>query len=44
MADNPSVRLPTTVYERAGEVKNEYDFASIGEAVRHMCREGGFDV
>jgi len=44
MSKNPSVRLPQTVYDRAEAIQDEYDFASKGEAIRHMCREGGFDV
>lgn len=44
MSNNPSIRVPTTVSEKATELKDEYDFASKGEAIRHMCREGGFDV
>jgi len=38
------VRLPDSVYEEAERVKAEYDYPSIGEAVRHMCRDGGYDV
>lgn len=38
------VRLPTPVYEKAKEVQEMHDYASLGEAVRHMCREGGYDV
>jgi len=44
MTENPSVRLPQTVYDRAEGIQDEYGFASKGEAVRYMCREGDFDV
>lgn len=32
------------LYEKADEVCDEYDLSSIGEALRHMAREGGYDV
>jgi hypothetical protein len=38
------VRVPEPVYEKAEEVKEIHDYASLGEAIRHMCREGGYDV
>jgi len=44
MSENPSVRLPKTVYDRAKGIQDEYDYTSIGEAVRHMCREDTYDV
>lgn len=37
-------RIPNTVYEVAHNVKEEHDYPSLGEAIRHMCREGGYDV
>jgi len=37
-------RVPTTVLERARQVKDEYDYPTIGEAIRHMCQNGGYDV
>lgn len=37
-------RVPDRVHEKAGEVQSEYDYATIGEAIRHMCQEGGYDV
>jgi metal-responsive CopG/Arc/MetJ family transcriptional regulator len=37
-------RLPENVYEAAEEVRDEYDYPSVGEAIRHMVREGGYDV
>ena len=38
------VKVPVPVYEKAKELKEMHDYASIGEAIRHMCREGGYDV
>ena len=38
------VRIPDPVYSRAQEVKDEHEFSSIGEAIRYMVREGGYDV
>lgn len=38
------VRIPETVYAAAVQVKEDRDFPSIGEAIRYMCREGGYDV
>jgi hypothetical protein len=37
-------RVPEPVYNRAAELKKEHDYTSIGEAIRHMCQKGGFDV
>jgi len=37
-------RIPDTVANRARELRDEKDFRSIGEAVRHMCQNGGYDV
>jgi len=38
-------RVPNSVRERAKDVKDEYDYPSIGEAIRHMCQSGKeFDV
>lgn len=42
MARRP--RVPDSVCERAETIKDEYEYGSIGEAIRHMCREGGYDV
>jgi hypothetical protein len=39
-----AVKLPEPVYERAQEVQDEKDFATLGEAIRHMCQEGDYDV
>jgi hypothetical protein len=39
------VKVPDTVYERAGEVQEEHDYATLGEAIRHMCRDSrGYEV
>lgn len=40
----PPTRVPETVKSKAEDVQKEYDFATLGEAIRHMCREGGYDV
>ena len=40
----PKVRVPESVYNTAKELKEERGFATIGEAIRHMCQEGGYDV
>jgi hypothetical protein len=37
-------RIPDTVADRASDLVDEQDFATIGEAIRHMCQEGGYDV
>jgi len=37
-------RVPDSVRDSAKDVKEEYDYPSIGEAIRHMCRKGGYDV
>lgn len=41
---NSIVRTPDIVREQAREVRDEYDYPSLGEAIRHMCQEGGYDV
>lgn len=38
------MRVPDPVKEKAEDVKDEGDFATLGEAVRYMVREGGYDV
>lgn len=38
------MRVPDTVYQEAVRLQDERGFASLGEAVRHMCQEGGYDV
>jgi antitoxin component of RelBE/YafQ-DinJ toxin-antitoxin module len=37
-------RVPDSVYERATDVKDKYGYPTIGEAIRHMCQEGNYDV
>jgi hypothetical protein len=39
-----TVRIPTAVYAQAEDIQEDYDFATIGEAIRHMCQDGGYDV
>ena len=39
-----SVRVPDPVHEKAQEIKEMHDYANLGEAIRHMCREGDYDV
>lgn len=36
--------VPDSVYEQAKKLKDEKDFATLGEALRYMCRNGGYDV
>ena len=37
-------RVPNAVFEVAQQVQDEHDYPTIGEAIRHMVREGGYDV
>jgi hypothetical protein len=37
-------RVPVSVVDEAKDVQNEYDYPSVGEAIRHMVREAGYDV
>lgn len=37
------VTVPDTVYDEADRISDERDM-SIKEAIRQMCREGGYDV
>jgi len=39
-----AVKIPDTVYETAEEVQEIHDYATLGEAVRHICQESGYDV
>jgi len=39
-----AVKLPEPVVQRAEELVEERDFATIGEAIRYMCQQGGFEV
>jgi len=38
------VRVPQTVYEEAERLREEEDYATLGEAIRSMCKDGGYDV
>jgi len=38
------VRVPDPVYDEAEQIKDDRDLPSIGEALRYMAREGGYDV
>lgn len=44
MASTKHVRIPERVYERAAEVQEEYGYPSIGEAIRHVFQEAGYDA
>jgi hypothetical protein len=44
MTETKHVRIPYRVYDQAEDVQDEYGYPSIGEAIRHMCKEGGYDV
>jgi hypothetical protein len=44
MPGTVQVRVPESVRDAAESVQEEYDYATIGEAIRHMAREGGYDV
>jgi len=37
-------RVPNSVCDKAEEIKEQYDYNSLGEAIRHMCQAGGYDV
>jgi len=38
-----TAKIPETVYREAESVKQRYDY-TMKEAIRHMVREGGYDV
>jgi hypothetical protein len=38
------IRIPNSVAEQARKLKDEQDFATLGEAIRHMCQEGDYEV
>jgi len=40
---SPLMRVPQEVYDQAERLKEEKDM-TMKEAIRQMCREGGFDV
>lgn len=37
-------KIPEPLHEKAMEVKREEDYASIGEVLRDMAQEAGYDV
>jgi hypothetical protein len=37
-------KLPEPVHDRAMELKEEEEFSSIGDAIRHVFTEAGYDV
>jgi len=39
-----AVRVPRPVYDEAVRLVEERGYATLGAAIRFMCREGGFDV
>lgn len=39
-----TMRVPDAVYEQAEKVQTEHEYATLGEAVRHVFREAGYDV
>lgn len=40
-----NVKVPDPIYEEALSVQEAHDYSTIGEAIRHMCRdERGYDV
>lgn len=41
---NETIRVPAPVKETAEDIRDEYDYPSIGEGVRHAMREAGYDV
>lgn len=44
MPDTVHVRVPTRVHDIAQDVQEQHGYPSIGEAIRHMVREGEYDV
>jgi hypothetical protein len=44
MPNTVHVRVPASVHDAAEEIREEYDYPTLGEALRHMIREGGYDV
>lgn len=44
MAATKHVRIPMTVYQEAEIIQDKYGYPSMGEAIRHMCKEAGYDV
>ena len=40
-----NVKVPDPVYEEAKSVQQAHDYSTLGEAIRHMCRDGrGYEV
>lgn len=39
-----TVKLPDTVYDEASRLKEEEEFSSLGDAIRHVFVEAGYDV
>lgn len=42
MARRP--KIPDSVCEAAEDVREEHEYSSLGDAIRHMVREAGYDV
>ena len=42
--NNTITRVPDAVLDKAEDVQTEHDYPTIGEAIRHMVREGGYNV
>jgi len=38
------VRVPDSLYDRAVKLKDEKDYSTIGEAIRAMAKDAGYDV
>lgn len=38
------VKLPDPVYKQASEIKTNEEFSSLGDAIRHVFMEAGYDV
>lgn len=36
-------RLPEPVEQELAQIKDEYDYPSLGEAVRHVMKEAGYE-
>ena len=39
-----SVKILEPVHSAAQGVQEEHDYTTLGEAIRHMCRRGDYDV
>jgi len=40
----PKSKDTDTVYKETYQLQDEQDFATLGEAIRHMCQESGNNV